>query len=467
MHSILIVDDEEAIRASLSFALEDRFRVFTAGSGQAALDRLKMNEIDLVLLDLRLGNEDGLRVLEQIKAFDEQIVVIMMTAYGSIKSSIDAIKAGAFHYVTKPIDMAELNVIVANALEFIGLRSKVKYLNRKLTQSYELSEMIGQSATMMQIKNMIERVSNVESSVLITGESGTGKELVAKAIHFGGKRRHEPFEALNCAAIPAELLESELFGHEKGAFTGATQRKKGFFELAHGGTLFLDEIAEMDIKLQAKLLRAVQEKEIMPVGSAQRRKVDVRIISATNRDLQQMIVSRNFRDDLFFRLNVVTIAIPPLRERKEDILLLIESFLHKYNRKMGRQINMVEPDVLTALMRYDYRGNVRELENIIERAMVFSDSDTIQLSSLPIEVRPADDRSLTAPQADMKGIVQVRIGEDLSSVEEKLILATIDHFGGDKTSAARSLKISERKLWYKLKEYNENKRNQEITANSA
>ena len=449
--AILIVDDEEAIRTSLTFALEDRFRVFSADCGQKALDCLQANDVGIVLLDLVLGSESGLNILQQIKSRHEQVIVIMMTAFGSIKTSVDAIKSGAFYYVTKPIDMNDLNAILANALELIGMRTRVQYLNQKLFQASELSGMIGRSPAMSQVMKDIERVRNADSSVLIVGESGTGKELVARAIHHGSRRSNEAFEVLNCAAIPADLLESELFGFEKGAFSGATHRKRGIFELADGGTLFLDEIAEMDIKLQAKLLRAVQEKEIMPLGSGQRRKVDVRIVAATNRNLKKMLESGAFREDLYFRLNVVSIATPPLRERREDIPLLVAHFIRKYNQKMGRQIQSVAPAALDALMRYEFKGNVRELENIIERAIVFSDGNQLEADSLPADIWPAREVSLSTATAE--GLVPVRVGEKLSSVEKKLILATLRHFKGDKAATAGALRISERKLWYKLKEY--------------
>lgn len=448
-NAILIVDDEEAIRRSLAFALEDKFRVFTADSGPQALACLQANDVGIVLLDLVLGPESGLQLLQQIKACHEQVVVIMMTAFGSIKSSVDAIKNGAFYYVTKPIDLDDLFAILANATELIGMRNKVQYLNQKLYQEYELSGMIGRSAAMAQVMKDIERVCHAESSVLIVGESGTGKELVARAIHHGSRRRNEAFEVLNCAAIPADLLESELFGYEKGAFSGASHCKRGIFELSDRGTLFLDEIAEMDVRLQAKLLRAVQEKEIMPLGLGQRRKVDVRIIAATNRNLQKMLESGTFREDLYFRLNVVSIATPPLRERREDIPLLVDHFIRKYNQKMGRQIQSLEPAALDALMHYDFKGNVRELENIIERAIVFSDGNVLQVASLPSGIGATS----AEPKVLADGFIPVQVGEKMSQVEKRLIQATLLHFKGDKAASARALGISERKLWYKLKEY--------------
>lgn len=451
MHKILIVDDEPAICSSLAFALEEKYAIFTAGSAQDALECIAKQDIDIVLLDLKLGNYDGMDLLRQIKEQDSGIIVMIMTAYGSIKSSVAAIKAGASYYVTKPINMDELHMLLDNALEFIGMRSKVEYLNHKLTELYEISGLIGKSAAMRQILLEIDRVRNVESNVLVSGESGTGKELVAKALHYSSVRRNEPFEVINCAAIPSELLESELFGYERGAFTGALQRKKGIFELADRGTLFLDEIGEMDIKLQAKLLRVVQDKEIAPLGSAQRKKIDVRIICATNQDLKRLIAQGKFREDLYFRLNVVAINLSPLRERREDIPLLVEHFISKYNKKMAKQIKHVEPEVLEVLAAYGFQGNVRELENIIERAMVFAEAGILRAANLPAEVRNAGREAPVS--CDNELLIPIYIGEDLNLVEQKVITKTLRHYHGDKARTAQVLKISERKLWYKIKEY--------------
>lgn len=452
MHKILIVDDEPAICASLAFALEETYTVFTAGSTDEALAIIAAQEIDIVLLDLKLGGEDGLEALSRIKRYDDSIIVIIMTAYGSIKSSVAAMKAGAFYYLTKPINMDELSMLLVNAREYRGMRSRVQYLNHKLTEFYEISGMVGKSAAMRQILSQIDKARQVDSNVLITGESGTGKELVAKALHYLSARRQEPFEVVNCAAIPTELLESELFGYEKGAFTGAVQRKKGLFELADRGTIFLDEIGEMDMKMQAKLLRVVQEKEIVPLGCGQRRKIDVRIICATNRDLKKMIAEGKFREDLYFRLNVVTINLPPLRERREDIPLLVEHFIGKYNKKMARQIKSIEPEALRLLSKYEFKGNVRELENIIERAMVFAEDSTLRVSNLPAEVREAGGEE-GGSRAEAGLLIPVYIGDDLKLVERKVITRTLQHFRGDKAKCAQVLKISERKLWYKIKEY--------------
>ncbi|CVK20544.1 sigma-54-dependent transcriptional regulator [Sporomusa sphaeroides] len=452
MHKLLIVDDEPAICTSLYFALEDKYLVTMANSAEEALAAVAKQEFNIVLLDLKLGSADGMEVLKAIKQIDGSIIVIIMTAYGSIQSSVAAIKAGAFYYLTKPINMDELHMLLTNASEYIGMRSKVEYLNEKLTEQNEIAGMVGTSAAMRQIQHDIERVKNVDSNVLICGESGTGKELVAKALHYLSVRKKEPFEVINCAAIPAELLESELFGYEKGAFTGAVQRKKGIFELADQGTLFLDEIGEMDIKLQAKLLRVVQEKEIAPIGSCQRRKINVRIICATNRNLKQMVAEGKFREDLFFRLNVVSFQLPPLRQRREDIPLLAQYFVNKYNRKMAKQIKYIEPDFLERLTQYEFKGNVRELENIIERTMVFADDGVLRAASLPAEVQQyhilAEEKPAEGPR-----VIPVYVGEDLGEIERKVIIQTLQHYRGDKAKTAQTLKISERKLWYKIKEY--------------
>ena len=454
MRYLLIVDDEPAICASLSFALEDEFRVFEAHTAQAALEAVRQKDIDIVLLDLKLGQTDGMEVLQQMKREKPALVIIMMTAFGSIHSSVAAMKAGAFYYITKPLDMDELRMLLGKAIEYLGLESRVQYLNSKLTEAYEVDGIVGKSALMRQVLVQIEKLRQLDVNVLITGESGTGKELAAMALHYGGVRRNEPFEVVNCAAIPLELLESELFGHEKGAFTGALQRRKGLFERADRGTVFLDEIGELDQRLQAKLLRVVQEKEIMPVGSGQRKKIDVRILSATNRDLKQLVAAGKFREDLYFRLNVVNIHLPALRERPEDIPPLVEAFVAKYNRKMGRSVLKIEAAAIEALVRHDYRGNVRELENIIEKALVFLSGDVLTLQDLPPEVRSPAGEAQQAESSD-GAVISLAVGQDMATIQRQAILATLQHCGGDKQKAAELLKISERKLWYKLKEYGE------------
>lgn len=449
MYKLIIIDDEPAICSSLQFALEDEYEVYTAHNEADAIDIIANCEINVVLLDLKLGSSDGVQILHKIKQLDERIAVIIMTAYGSIQSSVDAMKAGAFYYITKPMNMGELQMLLGKATEYSTLKSKVQYLNDKLTQSYEVSGMIGRSAAMRAVFQQIEKVKDIETNVLIIGESGTGKEMVSKAIHYSGKRKNEPFEVINCAAIPSELLESELFGYEKGAFTGATQKKKGIFELAHKGTIFLDEIGEMDLKLQSKLLRVVQEKEITPLGSVARKKVDVRIICATNRDLKKEVAGGRFREDLFFRLNVIAIHVPSLREREADIPVLVQYFIDKYNNRMGKNVTGIEEKALRILCGYECKGNVRELENIIERAIVFAEGPQLTTQDLPEEILHA--KRNTRDGQSM--LIPVYVGEDLKNVERKVITKTLKYTKGDKQEAARVLKISERKLWYKIKEY--------------
>jgi len=451
MYKLIVIDDEPAICASLQFALEDDYEVYTAHNEADAIDIIANGEIDVVLLDLKLGSSDGVQVLHKIKQLDERIAVVIMTAYGSIQSSVDAMKAGAFYYITKPINMGELLMLLSKATEYSTLKSKVRYLNDKLTQVYEVAGIIGQSPAMRTIFQQIDKVKDIGSHVLIMGESGTGKELVAKAIHYSGKRKDEPFEVINCAAIPSDLLESELFGFEKGAFTGAVQKKKGIFEMAHKGTMFLDEIGEMDLKLQSKLLRVVQEKEITPLGSVTRRKVDVRIICATNRDLKKEVIAGRFREDLFFRLNVIAIHVPALRERKEDIPVLVQYFIDKYNNRMGKSVTGIENKAIATLCTYECRGNVRELENIIERAIVFSEGSELTVDDLPEEILHAKRDT----QDGQSMLIPIYVGEDLKNIERKVIIKTLKYMKGDKSAAARILQISERKLWYKIKEYEE------------
>lgn len=450
MPKILVIDDEPAICASLSFVLDTDYEVGTAGNATDALAMFTSENYDIVLLDLRLGADDGLAVLRNIKQSNRDAVVIIMTAYGSIQSSVMAMKQGAFYYITKPINIDELKAILINACEYINLQQKIRYFHDKLADEYALTGMIGRSAAMKAVFTLIEKVASTSTNVFITGESGTGKELVARAIHFSGLRRREPFEVVNCAAIPSGILESELFGYERGAFTGATRSKKGIFERAHNGTLFLDEIAEMDSNLQSKLLRIVQDKEIIPLGGGTRKKVDVRLIAATNRDIVTEAEAGRFREDLLFRLNVINIELPPLRKRRDDIPLLVDYFIKKYNQEMGKAVAGISDEALTALMNYDFKGNVRELENIIERALVLMEHKCIELHDLPSEL--ARDK-ISANYGHNNNCVIVPIGETLAAVEKKLILETLRHLSGNKKETALRLGISERNLRYKLKEY--------------
>lgn len=449
MFKLLIIDDEEPICSSLAFALENEYEVYTANNEEVAIELFLAQEFDLVLLDLRLGKSDGLEVLTKIKELRPTALVIIMTAYGSIQSSVAAIKKGAFYYITKPINMEELRVLLGNATNYIKLSSRVEHYADKLFREYEQAGIIGRSQAVCNVFNLIKKVRNTDTNVMITGESGTGKELVARAIHFTGERKNEPFEVVNCAAIPPNLLESELFGHERGAFTGAVQRKRGIFELADRGTLFLDEICEMDINLQSKLLRAVQQKEITPVGSTIRKKIDARIICATNRDFSNEISAGRFREDLYYRLNVINIHLPPLRERPEDVPLLVNYFITKYNRKMGKAIAGINQQALEALCRYSFKGNVRELENIIERVLVLSDGPYIGIEDLPTEVCLG--RGMKSSNSHV--LIPVYVGESMEAIEQKVILHTLKSCKGNRRETAKILNISERSLRYKLKEY--------------
>lgn len=452
MFKLLIIDDEEAICASLAFALESEYKVYTATTEELALELFAAQEFDLVLLDLRLGKSDGLEVLGKIKECKPTIMVIIMTAYGSIQSSVAAMTQGAFYYITKPIQMEELQLLLGNATNYIKLSSRVEHYADKLFREYEQTGIIGRSQAMQKVFNLIEKVRNTDTNVMITGESGTGKELVARAIHFTGSRKNEPFEVVNCAAIPANLLESELFGHERGAFTGATQRKRGIFELADKGTLFLDEICEMDINLQSKLLRAVQHKEISAVGSTIKKQIDVQIICATNRNVNNEISMGKFREDLFYRLNVINIHMPPLRERSEDIPLLIKCFIAKYNRKLGKSVAGIDESALAALCRYSFKGNVRELENIIERTLVLSEQSQICIEDLPAEVLGVGQGAI---RCHAGALIPVYVGECMANIEQKVILHTLNFLHGNRRETAKMLNISERSLRYKLKEYKE------------
>lgn len=446
---LLVIDDEESICSSLAFALENEYEVFTASNEKNAIDLFTTHEIDLVLLDLRLGKTDGLEVLTKIKELRPTAMVIIMTAYGSIRSSVFAMKKGAFYYITKPINIEEVKALLNNATNYSKLSSRVEHYADKFFREYEQAGIIGRSQTVRNVFSMVEKVRNTDTNVMITGESGTGKELVARAIHFTGNRKNEPFEVINCAAIPPNLLESELFGHERGAFTGALRRKQGIFELADKGTLFLDEICEMDINLQSKLLRVVQEKEITPLGSTIRKRINARILCATNRNFAVEISAGRFREDLYYRLNVINIQLPPLRERPEDVPLLVRYFISKYNRKMGRSIEGINVEALEALCRYSFKGNVRELENIIERVLVLSNGPYIGINDLPAEICMRQGMNPNNPQM----LIPVHVGERMEDIEQRVILYTLKSLKGNRRETAKTLNISERSLRYKLKEY--------------
>jgi two-component system, NtrC family, response regulator AtoC len=450
---VLVIDDEQAICASLNFALEDDYQVTTTTDPEKGLLLIEQKHIDIVMLDLSLGSRSGLDVVKEIKQMEPAVTVIMMTAYASIDSSIKAIKSGAYYYIEKPINMEELELLLMRATEFKRMSTEIETLHEELEQKRGYDNFLGKSKAMERVFSMIERIKNIDSSVLITGESGTGKELVARSIHNTGKRKNGPLEIVNCAAIPENLLESELFGYEKGAFTGATQRKEGKWVAANGGTLFLDEISEMPLALQVKLLRVLQERELTPLGSNKKISLDVRIIGATNKNLEQMVAEGIFREDLYFRLNVIPLSIPPLRERSEDLPLLIDHFLQKYCREMNMGKKFLTSDARRRLLEYRYPGNVRELGNIIEYSVALSMNDEITVLDLPIYVREKRSAFSTTEQMDSGGSLQIPIGIPMKEIEKKVIAATLNHFSRHRQKTAQTLQISERSLRDKIKLY--------------
>ncbi|MGM9925570.1 MAG: sigma-54-dependent transcriptional regulator [Bacillus sp. (in: firmicutes)] len=450
---VLIIDDEQAICASLTFALEDDYHVEAATDPSEGMRIVEKGAVDIVLLDLRIGNCDGIEILQEIKQKAPYITVIMMTAYASIESSIEAIKKGAYYYIEKPINMEELYLLLMRAAEYKRMTTELEMLHEELEQKKGYDHFLGKSKAMQQVFSMIDRIKDIDSSVLILGESGTGKELVVRNIHNSGKRRDGPLEIVNCGAIPETLLESELFGYEKGAFTGATQRKKGKWVAANGGTLFLDEVSEMPLALQVKLLRVLQERELTPLGSNTKIPLDVRIVSAANKDLAQMVQEGKFRQDLYFRLNVIPIAMPPLRERKEDLPLLIDYFLDKYCKEMNRGMRFFSKSAQKLLFDYTYPGNVRELGNIIEYSVALSTDDEIMDTDLPIYVQQQKQYSMKEEIKEKYGYFRIPIGMTMKEIEKEAIAATLYHCGNHRQKTAHVLQISERSLRDKIKQY--------------
>jgi len=385
--SILILDDEENIRKYLGQSLaKDGFEIYTAQYGKEGLNLLARKHIDVVLLDLNLPDISGLEVLKEIRKVDVQSVVIIITAYGDISSAVEAIKVGAYDYLTKPFDVEDIKIVINKALRIIGLENRIRLLEQQVSR-YQYGELITRSKKMYNLLEFVDMISNTTATVMIYGETGTGKELIAALIHRKSPRAEKPFVTIDCTSLPENLLESELFGHERGAFTGAVGLKKGLFEVADGGTVFLDEIGELPLLLQAKVLRVLETKSFRRVGSEKYLQTDVRIIAATNRDLKKSMEEERFRSDLFYRLNVIPISLPPLRERKEDIFPLIEYFVEFFNKKIGRDISDVTNEALKVLIDYDWPGNIRELKNVIEHMVITSRGDVIQAESLPTEIK--------------------------------------------------------------------------------
>ncbi|HEY3296250.1 MAG TPA: sigma-54 dependent transcriptional regulator [bacterium] len=450
---ILIVEDEQDYRDFLKHHLEEHdYQVVTAGDGTAALDAFTEEEFDLVFLDHRLPNKDGVEILVQMKTVNRETPIVMMTAYGFVHSAVQAIKSGAFDYVAKEDLTPEMiDMTIAKALERQRLRLENARLRQEVGDRYSFDNVVGKSQVMRDIFQKVERIGPFNSTVLITGESGTGKEVVARLVHLRSRVRNSPFITINCAAIPETLLESELFGYAKGAFSGAVRTKKGLFEEANGGTLLLDEIGELPLSLQVKLLRVLQEGKMRRLGDTNEITVDVRIIAATSRVLATEVRAGRFREDLFYRLNIIPIVMPPLRERAEDIPLLVHHFLKKLNR--GPDTVDVSPDAMQLLVKYAWPGNVRELQNIIERAVVLCDSNTITADSLPQEVkRASEDFHVDIP--DERLSIKQALAELVPRIEQELIARALKLTNNNRTRAAKLLEISHRSLLYKLKEYN-------------
>ena len=447
---VLVIDDEDAMRHVLTSMLsKEGYLVKTCANGDEGMSALDEDVFDLVLCDVRMPGMDGLSFFKEIKKKGHHLPVIIMSAYGTIDTAVEAIKEGAYDYISKPFRQDEIILTLRKAEEREKLTRENIRLKEVVEKNYSFSSIIGKGPKMQEVFNAIKKVADVKSTVLLTGESGTGKELVARAIHYNSNRKDEPFIAVNCGAIPENLIESELFGHVKGAFTDAVKTRKGLFEEADGGTLFLDEIGELPLALQVKLLRVLQEGEIARVGSATIIKVDVRIITATTRDLAEEVKEGRFRDDLFYRLNVFSLKLPPLRERTEDIPMLVDHFIGKYREKLDINIKGVDRDALELAINFSWPGNVRELENAIERAIVMSEGDKIALNDLPSELREGGGGQIIPFQEE-----SLSIKKNSKSLEECLIRKALEETGGNRTKAAKLLEISHRALIYKIKDYN-------------
>jgi two-component system response regulator HydG len=459
--TLLVADDDPAVRASLERALtREGYAVVLAPDGQAALERLKAGGVDLVLSDLKMPGLTGLELLREVKQAAPDVDVIMLTAFGTVEEAVRAMKDGAIDFLTKPFQRAQLVKVVRQALERRALIAQNRALQQRLDDLLRQGNIIGVSPAFRRMMTLVDQVADSSATVLIQGESGTGKELVARAIHERSSRRDGPFVAVNCAALPETLLESELFGYEKGAFTGAAGSKKGRFELADGGTLFLDEVADLSPVTQPKILRVLQEGEFERVGGTKTMRVDVRIVTATNQDLAALVREKRFREDLFYRLNVITVMCPPLRERREDIPVLAQHFLRIYAAKNNRRLEGLSDEALSCLEAYAWPGNVRELENVIERAVVLARGSRIELTDLPENIaersvmveRPA---ALGVPAAQPggtpEGWFKVRVGTPLAEVEQRLLEETLRMTRGNKTLAAKLLGIDPKTVFRKLK----------------
>ena len=450
METILVIDDEKSLVDLLTVVFKNEgYAVKQAQSADQGFAVLDNGEVDLVITDIKLPGSDGMEVLRRVRAKRPDVPVVMITAYGSVQQAVDALKAGALDYVVKPFDVEELKIVVGRGLAERRLKQENVRLKRDLKERYSFENMIGRSRAMQEVFNLIEKVAGTDSTVLITGESGTGKEMAARAIHYQSGRRDNPFVSINCAALPESLLESELFGHVKGAFTGAGVDKKGMFEAAQRGTLFLDEVAEMSPWTQVKLLRALQERRIRRVGGTDEIAVDVRIIAATNQDLKKRIQEGKFREELFYRLNVITIDMPPLRRRVEDIPVLVSHFVQKHCEKMGKKIKRLTPEVVGLLEAYPWPGNIRELENVIERMVAIEDRETVTVNCLPPEIlspqKKMETQGLFSPDFSLTGY--------LDEITKKYLSQALAASGGSIQKAAALLGLSYRTMRYLMGKY--------------
>ncbi|WKZ19672.1 MAG: sigma-54 dependent transcriptional regulator [Candidatus Jettenia sp. CY-1] len=443
--SLLLVDDDKnTLDGLVKILMHDGYTVSGAVSSYDALNLLSRKNFDIIVTDMKLPGMGGISLIHEIRKREESVAIVVITAYSSVKTAVEAIKCGADDYLTKPINIEELKVVLEKLWEKQQLIAQNRILKEKLKDRYKFSELVGSTSQMQQIFHMIEDVAPSTASILILGETGTGKELIANAIHYQSDRSARPFIALHCAALSEGVLESELFGHEKGAFTGAIQTRKGRFEMADGGTLFLDEVGEMSLKVQVKLLRVLEKGEFERVGGEKTLKVDVRFIAATNRDLEREVSEGRFREDLFYRLNVITVNLPPLRERRDDIPILSNFFVIKYTKKYKKEIKGFTPEAMDALCAYHWPGNVRELENVIERAIVLCKKNTLSVDHLPGNV---------IPNKDDISVIKIPLGISLKEAEKEIIQQTLLMAQGSKKEAAKILGISNRKIEYKVKEW--------------
>ena len=447
MKSVLIVDDEVGARESLRMILKTDYTVLLAKDAEEAILQIKEHSPDVILLDIILPDLDGLKLLEKIKQKETDAIVIMITATKTVKTAVEAMKLGAYDYVTKPFDIDELRLIINRSLSTQALEKEVKYLRKEIDKGFVFENIIGKSKAMKEIFGMVRQIADSKSTVLVMGESGTGKELISRAIHYNGNRKNSPFVTINCAAIPETLIENELFGHEKGSFTNAIEKKLGRFEVAHQGTLFLDEIGELSLSTQAKILRFLEEKEFNRVGGSKTIKVDVRLITATNRDLNQLLKKGVFREDLYYRINVVPIIIPPLRERKEDIPPLLDHFIKKYNEEGHKKVKGVSKEALEFIMNYEWPGNIRELENSIERVIALTSNEYIQPDELPIPLT-----NISKINGIRESILSGKVSflEAEEEFEKGIIMDALKKTNYIQSHAAEMLGISRRILKYKM-----------------